>query len=90
MLDREVLERSSSTLLKVPRDIIHANFRRALVETNGLWPNVKVLLVWADQSMHDCVWAAKSIFDIAAQDRPWGRKIEIERLSGANHFVSSL
>ena len=87
VIDREVLERSSNSLLRTPREVLRQNVEKALVDTGGLWPNVKVLLVWCNQTMHDCVWAAKAVADLAQNPAPGSREIEVERLHDANHFV---
>ena len=93
LLDRGALVRSSSALFRVAREVLHANFRRALLDTDGVWPRVKVLLVWCDESMHDCVWAARTIVALTQAPREDGdsgirREFEVEKLAGANHFVS--
>jgi hypothetical protein len=90
VLDRDVLERSSATVIRVSRDIYSQNVERSLLHTQGILPDVKILLVWADESMHDCIWAAKLISEMAVNVGPDGRKIEVERLCGANHFVSAV
>ncbi|KIP03868.1 hypothetical protein PHLGIDRAFT_76932 [Phlebiopsis gigantea 11061_1 CR5-6] len=91
LLDRGALMRSSAALFRVARAVLHANFRRALLDTAGVWPRVKVLLVWCDESMHDCLWAAKTIVAFARAPREDGdvgtrREVEVEKLAGANHF----
>lgn len=93
MIDRDVLERSSMIMLRVSREVFHSNFRHALVDTRGAWLGVKVLLLWCDESMHDCVWAAKIITETVERPSAEGsvrRNFEAQKLSGANHFVSSL
>lgn len=93
VIDREALERSSFTLFRVSKDVLHQNFLRSLFDTGGVWPGVKALLVWCDESMHDCVWAAKVITEFARQPRGvecTERVLEVERLSDANHFVGAM
>ncbi|GJE92656.1 hypothetical protein PsYK624_088110 [Phanerochaete sordida] len=88
--DNGAYERSSHALLKVSREVLHANVLRALVDTDGVWPDVNVLVLWCDASMHDCVWAAKFVANLEREPPEEGkhkRRIDVERLSAANHFV---
>ncbi|EKM49786.1 uncharacterized protein PHACADRAFT_179168 [Phanerochaete carnosa HHB-10118-sp] len=88
--DAGVLERSSMKLFQASRDVLYPNVLRALVDTQGVWPDVNVLVFWCDESMHDCIWAAKFISDLGRAPSAEGkqkRRIDVERLWGVNHFV---
>ena len=91
-MDHGVFARSSSILLRVVPEVLYANCLRALVDTEGVWRDVDVLLLWCDESMHDCLWASKFVAELARAPPAEGkqkRQIEVERLEGANHFVST-
>lgn len=90
LIDRETLERSSWLLLRVAREVLRENVLHSLLDTGGVWPDVKVLLVWCDETMHDCVWAAKTIVELARGPGAEKRQVDVERITGGNHFVSAL
>ncbi|THG96355.1 hypothetical protein EW026_g5466 [Hermanssonia centrifuga] len=87
--DYDALERSNELLRHVAREVYNDNFRRALLDTGGVWKDVRVLYVWCDMSVSDCIWATKQVAqrleEVGKQD---SRMVQFERLTGANHFVS--
>ena len=88
VLDRDVLARSGVKMLMMRKDVVRANVRRAFEEPPEGLRDVKVVLLWCDRSMHDCVYGAKVLMDLVAQAVPGLRKIVVEKIEGANHFVS--
>lgn len=72
--------------------VYRPNAHRAMFDTKGAWPKVKVLLLWADMSILYCPWGAKVLSDALAEPAVEGmqrRDVEIMRLEEANHFVSA-
>lgn len=66
------------------------NFRRAVIDTGGLWPDVNILSIWCDVSIAQSVWAAKCLHDLSRKEAasPAARRIDVVKFPGANHFVS--
>ena len=71
VLDRDVFERSSRFIFTIARDVLAGNVERSLVDTGGVWPAVQVLQLWADESMHDCIWAAKTLAEKYVSREDW-------------------
>ena len=56
--------------------------------TDIVWPKCKLLLVWCDMTLVDCALASASVVQILRNEGAGvKRKVEVERLSGSNHFV---
>ncbi|KAI0092162.1 hypothetical protein BDY19DRAFT_990898 [Irpex rosettiformis] len=65
------------------------NVRRALLDTKGIWKNVKVVLGWGSMSFWSTAWGAKSVAELLEMPVPEGiqrRDVQIVRLDGANHM----
>ena len=87
------------TLGKLDRSVHEDTLRSALglgvpstpnpVEsTDIVWPKCKLLLVWCDMTLVDCALASASVVQILRNEGAGvKRKVEVERLSGSNHFV---
>lgn len=91
--DGDALVRSSLPILRSSPAVFRQNFERALFDTEGVLPSVKVVVAWCDESMGDSVWAAKLINDQLKAEQPKGkirRDITMHRMEGANHFVSTV
>ncbi len=91
--DFGALERSNLSLRFAMPEVYHKNFKRALFDTQGVWPNVKAVVIWGEMSVPDCVWSAKVVRDMLAAQPEEGstevrREIHIQNLEGADHFVS--
>ena len=57
------------------------------------WDSVTLRYVWCDRSVWEMpwgTWALQSELDNAKKDGKRTRQVELVRLDGANHFVSSL
>lgn len=83
---------SNLALRQIDRSVYAANLRLALVDTGGAFPGVKVLVLWADMSIGDCVWAAKGIAGLVAADfgeekSDVRREVQFVKLEESNHFV---
>jgi len=107
--DIGVLERSNQNFRKIKPEVYQTNLHRALgidepqpsadpatSEVRFVWPKVKVVVVWCDMGMGDCVWAAVKIREkIDEFEQTLGkdggkrprRKVEFRKLAGANHFA---
>lgn len=61
------------------------------VETPLVWSDCKVVLVWCDMTLVDCTIASATLVQLLSNETsPMMRKVDIQRLIGANHFVSLL
>ncbi|KIP10561.1 hypothetical protein PHLGIDRAFT_495392 [Phlebiopsis gigantea 11061_1 CR5-6] len=64
--------------------------RRTLLDGGAVLPDVNVVVLWCDQSIWMCVWAAQVLVD-TLQEAPvdGGRKrwTDIVRVENANHFI---
>ncbi|KAI0700597.1 hypothetical protein BC835DRAFT_397203 [Cytidiella melzeri] len=66
------------------------NVRRALLDTQGAWKNVKVVVAWADMSVWSVAWGAKclqEILDSPADEEVQRRDVRVSCMKGANHFA---
>ncbi|KAI0700596.1 hypothetical protein BC835DRAFT_396379 [Cytidiella melzeri] len=66
------------------------NVRRALLDTQGAWKNVKVIVSWADMSVWSVAWGAKclkEILDSPADEEVQRRDVRVSCVKGANHFA---
>lgn len=84
--------RSNFPILSFPPAIFRDNFQRALRPTGDTLPDVKVLVLWGNESINDCVLAAKAIGDFVLETIPRDkantkRSVEIHPIDGGNHFV---
>ncbi|KAI0700599.1 alpha/beta-hydrolase [Cytidiella melzeri] len=71
-------------------DVYGSNARRALLDTNGAWRNVRALVLWADMSCAYCPWGAKVLSDQLKRPVRAGeirRDVSIMKLENANHFL---
>lgn len=72
-------------------EVLQANARRALCEADVL-PGVDVVALWCDESVWLCVWGAKMLQDVLAEESVESERKRLAglvRLEGANHFVSA-
>lgn len=86
--------RSSLPIIRFPLPVFRENFEHALLDTQSVWPGVKALLLWGNESVDDCILAAKIIYDtvhdsVSQEERETKtkRRIEIHEIDGGNHFV---
>lgn len=100
MTDMEAFSRIPLAVGKVDLKVFRDNFIRALWEdedpvtheilnTKGKsppLPRVKLLVIWGDMTIIDCVLAASAISKHVVAGHVQ-RRIEIEKIEGANHFV---
>lgn len=78
-------------ILALKQEVYQQNLRRALLDTKGLWPNVKVVMLWADMTCMYAPWGARYLSDMLATPVVEGeqrRDVQIVKLPGASHFVS--
>ena len=90
--DFSVMERTPDVTWGVRPETYWENTRRALVDTQGLWPEMKTLLIWCPMSTPDIVWAMKQVHDriCAAPDAGTPKRmLETVAFEGGNHFVSN-
>ena len=90
--DVDALVHSGIPILASNLDVFQENFERALFDTEGLFPGVKVVVAWGDESMDDAVWTAKLVNDRVKSEQPEGkvrRNVALYRMEGANHVVST-
>ena len=90
--DFSIMERTPDVTWGVRPETYWANTRRALVDTQGLWPDMKTLLVWCPMSTPDIVWAMKQVHDricAAPDDGTPRRRLETVAYEGGNHFVGA-
>lgn len=86
LVDRAALVRSSLPFLRVHPSVFRENFERALFRTDGALPDVKVLVVWCDETFVDPIWAAKVISDALKEpisERQCRREVEMHCLRGS-------
>lgn len=86
VLERNPTPRPTPVVLEV----YDHNFRRAILDTRGAWPNVDVRLLWTDMSAFYFPWAVKVITQ--ALEKPAAgdekrRNVRVVKLESANHFV---
>lgn len=103
--DSGALERSSGFFLRLNPAILKKNFERAHWLDSAMpldeheWPDLKLLVVWCDMDMNDCILAAARIsqkldsrLDRSESSRegekPNGRKTQFAKFEAGNHFVS--
>lgn len=96
--DFDALERSSGHLTRINSAVYLRNFQRAhwfddsTEPEERVWPQLKVLVVWCDMDMVDCIWAAsrfsERLKDLSRGNKGVVRNIEIAKFEGGNHFVS--
>lgn len=94
----ESATRSYETLCKLDPSVHRESLHRALDlgdmsaqrgGTSPVWPECKLILVWCDMSVIDCVLAASSIAKLLDEEGSRiKRRVEMARLAGSNHFVS--
>lgn len=94
----ESMSRFFVTLGKLDNSVHKKSFRRALGLGDSpadisrdplIWPECKVVLVWCDMTLVDCTIASSAVVKLLNEERSnVRREVEIEKLSGANHFVS--
>ncbi len=66
------------------------NVRRALLDTQGHWKNVKAVLTWGTMSFWPTAWGVKGIAELLEVPPDEGlqrRDIQIVRMEGGNHLV---
>lgn len=88
--------RSSLPIIRFPLPVFRENFEHGLLDTQGVWPGVKALLLWGNESVDDCILAAKIIYDTVHDtvseegETKTKRRIEIHEIDGGNHFVRDI
>ncbi|PSR94562.1 hypothetical protein PHLCEN_2v4430 [Hermanssonia centrifuga] len=105
VMDPTVLLRLSRSFAHIPACVYQENFaRHALLDchfddgtgkSKALWPSVKVLVVWCDISVVDCVWGVSILakrlgFALASEGSGRTTRSSIAQFERANHFVSHL
>lgn len=102
MTDFGVLKRSHDSIRRIRSGIYARNLRlafgigKAEEEVNGeglALGETKVVVVWCSMTMVDSVWAAKTVHGLirtgeADSLQKIRRQVALEKLDGANHFVS--
>ena len=76
----------TAAILQVYRD----NYRRAILDTKGAWPNVDVTVLWGEMSPFYFLWAAKVMSQHLKEPVRIGeqrRNMRIVKMEKANHFV---
>ena len=89
--DFTVMERTPDVTWGVLPEIYWENTHRALIDTQGVWPDMKALLMWCDMSTPDIVWAMKTVTDRTLGAQASGvptRDVKVVKVEGGNHFVS--
>ena len=94
----EAAARSYQTLCLVDSSVHRSSFDRAIgladsLPSDGLlvWPECKLLYVWCDMTVVDCTIAASGVATIFKDhEGNIKRQVIMEKLPGANHFVSRL
>ena len=103
MTDVGALDRSSQFLIRVNQTIYRRNFERAhwfdsnIPLNERIWPNLKILVLWCNMDMVDCIWAISHFHrrwknhldDINQPGWEKCRNIEFLKFEGGNHFVST-
>ncbi|GJE93301.1 hypothetical protein PsYK624_094600 [Phanerochaete sordida] len=87
--DSGALLRSSLTILRVTPAVFRANFERALFDTRGVLPGLRVIYAWCDETMSDALYAGRFTTDRLREAQSEGtqiREIEFHKLEGCNHF----
>lgn len=100
MSSNESAARYPESMGKLDHSVYGSFFRHALglddslfgaVSSALVWPKCKVVLAWCDMTLVDCIVASATVVKLLT-DGGSGikRKVEVEKLAGANHFVSIL
>lgn len=84
--------RSNFLILSFPPAIFRDNFQHALRPAGDVLSDVKVLVLWGNESVNDCILAAKAIGDFMLETVPDDetrvkRRVDIHVIDGGNHFV---
>lgn len=72
-------------------DVLRANTIRALFDTEGVWPQVNVVVLWSTMCATLSAWGARVMGDMLAHppvEGREGRRISMHQVKDANHFVS--
>ncbi|KAH9945638.1 hypothetical protein B0H21DRAFT_693977 [Amylocystis lapponica] len=78
--------RSHLRLLGMNPVVYSTNLHDALIDPKA-WPQLRTVLVWCDMSNCDTVFSATQMMRMLKQSWPaTGRKVEVLRMEGANHF----
>ena len=98
MSSDESAARYPGSLGKVDPEVYRGCLRRALGLDDSLfgsftsplvWPDCKIVLVWCDMTLVDCTIASTTLVKLVADEgSKIQRKLEVEKLTRANHFVS--
>ncbi len=97
-MDFDVLERSSGFLTRINPAVYLRNFQRAhwfddsMPPEEKVWPGLKVLVLWCDMDVGDCIWAASRFHERLmnpdyARIEGKRRNIEMVKFEDGNHFV---
>ena len=85
-----VMTRAPDVRWAVPQNLWWEMTQRALVKSGGLWPAMRVVLLWCDMTTPDIVWSMKMTRDRLHAGQEIGQKTrqtEVVRIRGGNHFV---
>ncbi|EKM50136.1 uncharacterized protein PHACADRAFT_130755 [Phanerochaete carnosa HHB-10118-sp] len=87
--DRDAFVRSTLHIIRIAPDVFRENFERALFRLDGILPKIRIVCAWGDETMSDCVFATKIIWDrleAARAEKTRFRDIEFYKLEGCNHM----
>ncbi|KAH9945647.1 hypothetical protein B0H21DRAFT_860599 [Amylocystis lapponica] len=73
-------------LITLNREVYSANTHDALVAPKA-WLRMRTVAVWCDMSICDCVLAAAHLTEMLKMWPSTGRKVEVRRMEGTNHFA---
>ncbi|KAH9945645.1 hypothetical protein B0H21DRAFT_744030 [Amylocystis lapponica] len=85
-VDKEGAPRSHMPLLTtINSEVYAANMHDALIVPKA-WLQMRTVAVWCDMSVCDTVFAAAQLTTMLKTWPSTGRKVEVRRMKGANHF----
>ena len=91
VVDPTVFNRSYVSLRSLAQgDTYGENLRKALFDTDGIWPDIDVLFLWCNMSVSDCIFGAKHVLDLSKKAEGNGhiaRPVKLVKIPNANHFV---
>ncbi|KAH9945646.1 hypothetical protein B0H21DRAFT_892076 [Amylocystis lapponica] len=74
-----------SLLLAINREVYSANMHDTLIVPKA-WPRMRIVAVWCDMGVCDAMFAAAHLTEMLKTWPSTGRKVEVRRMEGANHF----
>lgn len=87
-----ILPRIGVAMMFAPEVYAEA-LNQAVFDTKGQWENLKMVGLWPDMTIWCCSLSGKVMADMLAEPMTEGkvrRKVEMVRMNGTNHIVSSL